>query len=169
VLRQGTFCSVAPVEAHSCPQTLELYRKRTGATVSVILDHEFAFRLQPFEGSRSRLRRMRCPLWDFNRFWLGSYWKEEYLRVNLQIEVHRFDHEVKAANRLIVTRGDNSSRAVSNLRAACFEHAKASAARAASFKRACKTSIAMSPKPTYSPLRSEITFCEAGHSTAVRS
>jgi hypothetical protein len=34
------------------PQTLELYRKRTGATVSVSLDLRSSLSIQPFEGSR---------------------------------------------------------------------------------------------------------------------
>ena len=33
-------------------ETLELYRKRTGATVSVSLDLRSSLSLQPFEGSR---------------------------------------------------------------------------------------------------------------------
>ena len=34
------------------PETLELYRKRTGATVSVGLDLSGSLSIQPFEGSR---------------------------------------------------------------------------------------------------------------------
>jgi hypothetical protein len=34
------------------PETLELYRKRTGATASVSLDLRSSLSIQPFEGSR---------------------------------------------------------------------------------------------------------------------
>jgi hypothetical protein len=43
-------------------------------------------------------------LWDFNRFWLGSYWKEEYLWDERQSWAHLFSHDAKATNGLMVTR-----------------------------------------------------------------
>ena len=45
-----------------------------------------ALSIEPFEGSRFRSRR---ALWDFNRDWLGSCWKEGRSRREPQINVHR--------------------------------------------------------------------------------
>src|SRR5258708_39726066 len=39
-------------QSGSYPETLELYRKRTGATASVSLDLRSSLSIQPFEGSR---------------------------------------------------------------------------------------------------------------------
>ncbi len=63
-----------------------MYRKRTGTTASVGFDCSGSLSIQPFEGSRWCSRR---ALWDLNRLWFGSCWKEEDLRSECLMEIHR--------------------------------------------------------------------------------
>jgi hypothetical protein len=83
------------------PETLVLYRMRPIVEVRRWASCWGAHSIQRFEGSRFCSRR---TLWGFNRLWLGSYWKEEYLWGDRQSGAHLFSHSGKAPDGLIVTR-----------------------------------------------------------------
>ena len=84
--------------------------------------------IQPFEVSRFCSRR---TLWDLNRVWFGSCYKEEYLRGDRRVEDHTLTRRAKGSQqRVIVRETDQSSRLYSRISyAACFGHEKASGAK----------------------------------------
>src|SRR5271157_1893838 len=120
------------------PVTLELYRKRTGATAWVSLDLRSSLSIQPFEGSRFvRGGRYGISI-DFGlevvekKSICGASFKSKFIDLNMESQAH---------DRLIVTRdrpfcntrdADARDLFVCTSRisdAACFEHAIASAAK----------------------------------------
>ena len=90
--------------------------------------------IQPSEGSRSRVRRTRSYLWNFNRFSPGKPCQKLDSETRQLLMVIDVGMAAWFATRLIVTRGPIilQARNPLNPREACIGHAVASAARAAS-------------------------------------
>jgi hypothetical protein len=129
--------------ASDCAQvTLEVYRQRTGATGSVGLDRRGSLSIQPFEGSRFvRGGRYGISI-DFSlevvekKNICGASFKSKFIDLTMK---PRLDRVMVTRDRPFCKTRDAGVLFVCTSRisdAACFEHAIASAAEAASFKRA---------------------------------